>query len=206
MVKIGLSNGSPLVNLSRLSDTHIREPWLNIPSITCPLVLTMILSLCLSAMPRMYVATQYPAQDSVNSSTASERLKRDGKSAVGASYVNARTSEVGAPVHVPSFVGVVILQPCQQRSLFESCSCRKHAFLLLNVGDRLGVKNDFYQSNLVVGCDATIRIHPAIFHKPEVPHLFVPYWRPTRLHGDGSICLLNDNSLKIHRHHLLKRE
>lgn len=39
-------------------------------SLTCPVFFTMILSECLSATPRTYVATQYPAQDMVNSSMA----------------------------------------------------------------------------------------------------------------------------------------
>lgn len=36
----------------------------------CPVLFTMILSLCLSPIPSMYVATQYPAHDSVKFSTA----------------------------------------------------------------------------------------------------------------------------------------
>ena len=42
--------------------------------LTCPVFFTMMLSLCLSPTPRTYVATQYPAQESVKRRTASERL------------------------------------------------------------------------------------------------------------------------------------
>lgn len=49
--------------------------WLVI-KLTCPVFFTIMLSLCLSPTPRTYVATQYPAQDSVNLSTASNKLDK----------------------------------------------------------------------------------------------------------------------------------
>lgn len=44
---------------------------------TCPSSFTIMLLLCLSPMPRMKVATQYPAQDRVNKSTARSYLQTE---------------------------------------------------------------------------------------------------------------------------------
>jgi len=43
---------------------------------TCPVFFTIMLSLCLSPTPRTYVATQYPAQESVNRRAASDKLQK----------------------------------------------------------------------------------------------------------------------------------
>ncbi len=50
-----------------------RQSYLSKQS-TCPVSLTMILSLCRSPMPRTYVATQQPAQEWVKSSIALSNL------------------------------------------------------------------------------------------------------------------------------------
>lgn len=77
------SNKSYLIKTLRLNEesrmlciTKLGHFYLN-ETLTWPDFLTMILSECLSATPRTYVATQYPAHERVNSSIALLRLTSD---------------------------------------------------------------------------------------------------------------------------------